>query len=233
MKVDALVFSKNRPAQLDLLLRSIRFYAADLYGTVHVLWRGDGVRMRTGYQRLFGVYDDVVWIRESIFNLQTRMWLGLCGSYVSFLCDDDVFYRPGPTEVDAECLPLSLRGGDYDYPFSLDGNIYAHRDVSRLFDHLPRFDNPNELEWFAHDIRQVLPFTELNPYEPPCLVGVPLNKVSDLGSAPHMGMDVTEMNERFLAGERLRVPVEHENDRLAAHEMLDLAWVTPVRWRVG
>lgn len=217
--IDALVFSKDRPAQLDLLLRSIRKHASAVYDTVVVLWTVSDERYATGYHLLAGEHEETHLLPELDFEHDVRQWLRAAGPVVSFLCDDDVFYRDAPLPA---VIPWSYRGGDYDYPFSVDGNVYQRLDVIRLLDGLP-FRNPSELEAMAHERRKRLPFDQVEPCLPPCLVGVPMNRVSVSSGMPHSGFDTAELNRRYLAGERLAIPTTTVN--LGAHVELAPVYV--------
>lgn len=202
--IDCLIFSKDRPAQLDLLLRSIDRHAARRYRKVQVLWAASSGEYALGYNRLASRFGAPYWlIQETDFELDVRRWLhhSLRSGVISFLVDDDVFYRDATDPLE---LPWSYRGGDYDYPFSLDGNVYAKADIVKLLDGL-HFRNPTELEAFGHTHRKRLPFTEVAHGEP-CLVGIPANRVSVSSGMPHMGVDLEMLNSRYLAGERLSLP---------------------------
>jgi hypothetical protein len=209
--LDCLVFSKDRACQLDLLLRSIRRYAPNLYRSVTVLATYSDDDYRRAYGRCKGEHGWASFWLEIDFEWDVRRWLDKAGELVSFLVDDDVFYRDAPKDM---LVPFSLRGGDYDYPFSVDGNIYRGNDVKRLLEDLA-FRNPTELEAFAHHVRGRLPFKTVHPCRPPCLVGVPANRVSVSSGMPHMGVDTRELNDHYLGGGRLRIPEITED--LPAH----------------
>jgi hypothetical protein len=209
--VDCLIFSKDRAAQLDLLLRSIERYARGFYSRIVVLWTASSVDYRWAYLnhlKMDPTFSLFVRLFEqagpdSLFELNVRNWLGTSRSdAVSFLVDDDVFYRePGRVER----LPWSPRGGDYDYPFSLDGVVYWRSDVEQLLDGLA-FRDPTELEAIGHEHRDRLPFDRLHAGTP-CLTGLPWNRVSTRSGMPQLGYHEFDLNERFLAGDRLALPV--------------------------
>lgn len=203
--IDCLIFSKSRPAQLDLLLRSIQLHARHLYRAILVLYVDDA-DYRAGYNHCRSLHRDaaIAWWPEHGFEADVRAWLtsGYADDPISFLVDDDVFYRPASQP---SSLPFSYRGGDYDYPFSVDGNVYRRSDIEALLIGL-HFRNPSELEAFGHVHRGRLPFGEVNPCQPPCLVGLPLNRVSASSGMPHLGVDPGEMNDAFLWGRRLLIP---------------------------
>jgi hypothetical protein len=218
--IDALIFSRDRPAQLELLLRSIGEHASDLYSTVSVLYRITIPEMISGYSSF--PWRGTRMIAEIDFEGQVEDWLDRAGPLVSFLVDDDVFYRDAP---EPSAIPFSYRGGDYDYPFSLDGNVYERGSIVRLLEGLA-FRNPTELEWFAHQHRMRLSFSSVCPCVPPCLVGLPYNRVALGSGMPSLGIDPAEMNRRFLAGERLRIPRVADGENLGVHRMLEPEWET-------
>lgn len=201
--VDCLVFSKDRAAQLDLLLRSIDRYVrltnGFRYASLVVLWDASASEYEKAYRRCIAERRATFW-REYDFEKQVRHWLDQCFDLVSFLVDDDVFYR----EPEIGYLPWSMRGGDYDYPFSLDGVVYGSTEIKNLLEGL-RFSNPTELEATGHEHRDRLPFSELI-HGKPCLTSLPWNRVSKSSGMPSLGFHEYDLNERFLAGERLALP---------------------------
>ena len=216
--IDALVFSKDRACQLDLLLRSIDRHAAEMYSSLTVLWRASSREFARGYAIAFSEHAGAKFILETDFEAQVRHWLHLSDEVVSFLVDDDVFYRDA---LEPKRLPWSFRGGDFDYPFSVDGNTYDRVDVTELL-HGLRFRNPTELEALGHEHRDRLPFATVG-HSRACLIGVPLNRVSESSGMPHMGVHEYDLNERYLAGERLEIPsIPAGVD--AAHAALELVF---------
>ncbi len=88
----AIVFSKNRAAQLDLLLRSIETNAPDLYDTIHVIWKGDG-EYAAAYRICQDEHLSVVFGREVDLRDDTLVLVRAAGEHIAFLMDDCVFYR--------------------------------------------------------------------------------------------------------------------------------------------
>ena len=197
---DVLIFSRERPCQLDLLLRSIRRHA--YYSTVSVLYRADTPDAIKGYMHVLEEHGD--WIRyvpERVFEDDVRFWLARAGATCGFLVDDDVFYRDAPVH---DRLPFSFRGGDYDYPLSLDGNLYERAHLLEVLDNMPRgWSNPTQLEAVMHEYRHLAPFERVHPSVPPCLTGIPANVVSESSGMPSMGVDVAMLNREFLRGKRI------------------------------
>lgn len=222
--IDCLIFSKDRAAQLDLLLRSIDRYAPGRFTSVSVLYetsdfRGpfsEGYSSRHSYLPACGG----VWIRQSDFDEDVRGWLRAAPTgTVCFLVDDDVFYAPAPEPA---ALPWSFRGGDFFYPFTLDGGVYAKEEI------LPYlafpFANPTQLEAGVHG--QLGEDAWTIHHGAGCLVGIPHNVVSDSSGNACMGGSAAELNERFLAGER--ISLEHTVARIdpsgPVHQQVEYVW---------
>jgi hypothetical protein len=119
--VDGLAFSKDRPAQLALLLDSVAAHAPTLYSTLTVLWRGSSPAYDAGYRRVFAEHPSVVAVHEGIaadtFCGQTLEWFASAGAYVGFLVDDLVFYRDVPTDRLYDSYRL---GSNVTYCYPLD-----------------------------------------------------------------------------------------------------------------
>lgn len=126
-----IVFSKDRAAQLDLLLRSLALNA--LPDSTAVVWRASPIYADfywNGYATLLRERREVLSYlqREDDFETCVREALARAGDFVTFLCDDDVLYldittlSPSPGELLAahpEILCFSLRLGlntTYCYP---------------------------------------------------------------------------------------------------------------------
>jgi hypothetical protein len=114
-----LIFSRDRAAQLDLLLSSLEANAGP--GFTIVIWRASDERglsdFRAGYQLLFerereGVHG---WEQggDGEFEGMVRTALDLAGERTLLLCDDDVLYRPWKEWVywPESLLCFSLRMG--------------------------------------------------------------------------------------------------------------------------
>lgn len=220
--IDCLVFSKDRAAQLDLLLRTLVLWGPRL-SSCTIQWTASDLELATGYAVLQGEWSAVGHVTRAerwaplAFELEDRDGFGFERSFrqwlergdptdpIMFLVDDDLFYRQAPPPRGIGRMPFSYRGGDYWYPFSLDGNVYVRQHVRALL-HGLHFSDPNELEQQGWEHRERLPFATCIPSDPPCLVGVPANRVSKSSGLPHSGYDVHELNARYLRGHRFPIP---------------------------
>jgi len=92
--VDIVIFSKNRPMQLELLLHSLR-ERFEPFANIHVLYTTSTYQMRFGYKTLRDEYNNIEFVeeingfKESFNNILRK----LNERYCLFLCDDNVFVR--------------------------------------------------------------------------------------------------------------------------------------------
>ena len=127
--IEAIVFSRDRPAQLDLLLRSVEEHLPGLFSPIHVVFFSSSGEFVHGYTRVQKLHSGVDFCRE-LPNFQTlvRNLLRDSLDHVVFFCDDDIVVRPFRTAGDThpsaillnqEILCVSLRLGtntDICYP---------------------------------------------------------------------------------------------------------------------
>jgi hypothetical protein len=123
----AVVFSKDRPLQLDATLRSLEFHASDAGRlSVKVIWTASGRRQHELYCRLAAEHPNVELIYERDFKSQL-VTAARGYDYILFLVDDAIFVRPfsvaSATAVLAEdplVIGYSFRlGRNIDYCYSL------------------------------------------------------------------------------------------------------------------
>ncbi len=117
--VRAIVFSRDRAAQLDLLLCSLQVNAPGLLEAITVLWRASDDLYREGYEVCQAEHRQVVFVAEGSFADDVRSLLAPA-ELVVFFTDDSVLFRPlaqrarTPQEWladDGELLCFSLRLG--------------------------------------------------------------------------------------------------------------------------
>lgn len=120
-KVDFIVFSKNRPMQLQALLESLfHFVEPSVVNSVRVLFTFDP-QYQNGYSKILDRFPNVVFIKENDFRHQTISAISESGEHVCFLVDDIIFYKetsddilPKPSEV---CFSLRLgKNCKYSHP---------------------------------------------------------------------------------------------------------------------
>ena len=93
--ISAVVFSKNRAAQLHLALHSIKKNFPDI-SDISVLYTYTDDEFKQGYeiaQEHFPSMDRVSWVEESQFKKDTMDILEKANSHMCFFTDDDIVYR--------------------------------------------------------------------------------------------------------------------------------------------
>lgn len=216
--------------QLDALLRSVRRYAPDLLGPLHVIYTQTGVDFATGYAQCQVDHPYCQWHYEAgatQFELRVRRLLADMQT-VCFLVDDDLFYRD-VVPPNRASLPFSFRlayGGwrwrDYDpysaegYPLALDGHVYDVQTLMPLIDF--EFANPTQFEAGLDGHRALFEPQVIYGYR--CLVGIPANRVSSSSNmATTGGPSAEELNALYLDGKRIDLDQTFAGVRVtAAHQ---------------
>ncbi len=90
--ISAVVFSRDRAAQLDLCLRSIALNAPWVSRTT-VIYKATTPEHAEGYAKAKRYNKTTLFVEELEFQTQVRDALKH-GDYAMFVCDDDVLYRP-------------------------------------------------------------------------------------------------------------------------------------------
>lgn len=94
MSITSVVFSKDRSAQLDLLLNSIQRNARHLFSDIRVLYIASNDEFQSGYDILIKEWEDLVeFTRETNFCEDTRRLSTTDEKLMCYFTDDDVFYR--------------------------------------------------------------------------------------------------------------------------------------------
>lgn len=91
--LDAIIFSKNRACQLDLLLRSIDINAHNLFDEIRVLYTATTQEFELGYEKLIGKHNNVLYYNQTDFQRDTFSILKSCNEYVCFFVDDNIIYK--------------------------------------------------------------------------------------------------------------------------------------------
>jgi hypothetical protein len=112
VSLTSIVFSKNRPAQLDLLLRSMKRNAPAFVRTPPTVICKVTDEYNKGYDILEEEHRDVWYWREATGwrtfrdTVQRRLEMVPEGDQVAFFVDDDVVYRPLPVANPGSWLDL-------------------------------------------------------------------------------------------------------------------------------
>ena len=134
--ISAVVFSKNRAAQLHLALHSIQKNFPDI-SDISVLYTYTDDEFKRGYeiaQEHFPSLDRVSWVEESQFKKDTMSILEKAENHVCFFTDDDIVYRKVFDSAENICsvfdeysdlFTLSLRLGKNTYMQNVWRGIYC------------------------------------------------------------------------------------------------------------
>ena len=137
-----LVFSRNRPLQLDAFLRSAKENAGIDEKNVSVLYRYD-VEYNKSLEILKSEHPSCEFIEESHFREQTIEWVERSSDTISFATDDAVFTREVKSDFVREILlqnpsilTVSLRLGlhlNWCYPTNHQQIVPNGQVISQLF----------------------------------------------------------------------------------------------------
>ncbi len=115
--IAAVVFSRDRAAQLDLLLRSLEWNGAGRFDPISVVWRATSDDYLRGYDAAAAEHPEAHFLREDGLSYQVRSLVRSAGEgALSFFADDDVVFRsvdgtPADFLEEEEVLCFSLRLG--------------------------------------------------------------------------------------------------------------------------
>lgn len=148
--LNLIIFSKNRACQLELLLRSMKFYFKEFNDTkINILYTYSNDKFREGYEKLFEIHNDknINYIKEvKNFKEHVLLLLDIKNRYTIFFVDDIVFKNYFSIESDKfrifqnrdDILTLSLRLHPYltyCYPARVNMNS-------------PKFDKDLVFDWY-------------------------------------------------------------------------------------
>lgn len=144
-KTSAIIFSRNRPAQLDLTLKTFKNSVGDLFNVdLYILYKGDNDKFKKGYQICEKENKFASFIEEQDFYKDVKNLLSnLSDKYVLFCTDDTIFTHNFTIEEiekimddDDNLLNFSLRLGintTYCYPLSAQQAVPDYEDDGRIF----------------------------------------------------------------------------------------------------
>lgn len=246
-----IVFSRDRAAQLDLLLRSlVRNAPAEV---VDVIWWANEARFINGYGQALDGRVRPWFTPPDKFRERLMALLEYAGDrHVTFFCDDDIVYRPllaSPSywlqnprvlcfswRLSADENPWRWAGlprTDHGYPGSIDGHTFRVNDVLDMIWGHDEIVNPTALEHVLANACDNLaahrPLMAASSQQ--VLVGVPVNRVSETSRCPHgeeHPQSTRELNDRFLAGERIDLDALDFRGVAGCHHEIPFVW-TPAQ----
>lgn len=149
--LNIIVFSKDRPSQLDLFLRSMKFYFKEFnQHTINILYTYSSNTFKDGYDKLFTLhkYNNINYIKETEdFKKHVISLLNPNNPYTVFFVDDIVFKN----EFTLECKQFKL--------FTLNDDILTlslrlHPNLTYCYaarHHMipPNFDSNCIFKWYG------------------------------------------------------------------------------------
>ncbi len=229
--MEALVFSKNRPMQLELLLNSHKRFWGE---NITVLFKVTEPEYEEGYQKLAQEYPDVDFLPEGNFKQQVIDYVKR-NKYSVFFCDDDVMIRPVTNEEilklltdNLACVSMRLdfryskhfeTGSEVPVPFLID-NIWDWRKaqgdwnfpmsvLGHVFyskDLLPLCENliyrsPNQFESALAE--NPIDKSYMTSFYEARTINIPANLVQDTHPNKAGKVSVKGLNDKFLQGYRI------------------------------
>ena len=220
MKLNTLIFSKNRACQLELLLRSLGNFH------VSVLYFHDP-KFKKGYQKVQKMYPKVNFIKENNFKSQLTKFVEN-SEFILFLTDDSVAINPIDPNLpefkefkeDESVVSLSLSlstkvaghkwewakfRGNYrfrmwGYPMSVDSCVFRSAGILPVITG-NKVTTPNFLETYLNLNIPSRPF--MLCLKTPVIINNSVNQVQKDFPQSTIGPTPLELEERFLSGVRL------------------------------
>jgi len=196
--LNIIIFSKDRSCQLELFIRSMKFYFKEFdQHTINILYTYSNDKFKEGYEKLFKIHNDknINYIKETdVFKKHVLLLLDQKNPYTVFFVDDIVFKNSFTLNckqfklfsMNNEILTLSLRLHPY--------LTYCYAAKVRMSQ--PHFESNLSFKWYGETgdynypmsldgnfyrtndilaLTKVLSFNNPNSYES-ILSGYPLNR---------------------------------------------------------
>lgn len=149
--IDIIVFSKNRPAQLHLMLRSFFTYI-DFPCTITVLYDTSPSKFEDGYEIVKAHFPEISFIKGK--ELKPSI-LSLLSSNLCMFLSDDGFFRLPMIEKD-KILLNSFENNEHlvSLSFSLGREVFCKWDITGPESKIAQVDNYNMWGWNINNRQQ-------------------------------------------------------------------------------
>lgn len=174
--ISVIVFSKDRPLQLQAYLESLFYYSSIKENSIYVLY---SPTENISYHELIGQYPNIHWVQETNFAADLMAILDQAKDFILWGCDDVFFKSFFDPEIcvkalteDPKIFGFGLRlgknihpevsmisRGDYlicdwtkapegywSYPWEVSTSVYRKSDVMEFINLSSNVSNPNYLE---------------------------------------------------------------------------------------
>lgn len=114
--INTIIYTKDRPSQLRLLLESIKKNAPDTF-SINILVKSSTKEFEEGYQKLKAenILDSINWVEETDFKVQNIALIKSDKPFTCFFTDDDIIYQ----SFDKQQIIDTLQSDDDIFCFSL------------------------------------------------------------------------------------------------------------------
>jgi hypothetical protein len=149
--IDFIIFSRNRAAQLDLLLRTLYKKADGFINKVTVLYKSDSAEYQMGYEMVIKNYTGIEWKKETSFQNDFEKIVNTTDKYVCMLPDDAVICNQFDDQIKSGLRSIHKVAGlsirlhpkvDYCYP--------ANKKMV-----IPKLEHVLFTEMYAWDVKTV------------------------------------------------------------------------------
>lgn len=240
ISLSTIIFSKNRAAQLELLLRSLNIPATVLYTY--------DPAFKAGYETLIKMYPKVNFTKQADFKKDLLHIIG-DSNYVLFLTDDDVMISSFSWDcpefkefsVTPEIATLSLAlspkiagskwewrkyRGNYrlrmwGYPMSVDSCVFRVKDIYQTI-MANDIGNPNQLETQLN--LNIPPRPLMMCFNTPKIINNSVNQVQTDFPAHTYGISTEELEKKFLKGKKLSLSDIKEKAQEARYYRIKVAY---------
>ena len=141
MKNQAIIFSKNRPCQLHLLLESINTNASFLFDKITVLYKSEDF-YKTNYVKVKKRFFNTIFVEEFSFKQNLLNLIDNDYGATTLLVDDSIIYEPVDAskknileDVINNNFIFSLRLGKnctYSHPANLHYLLKEHKETEQF-----------------------------------------------------------------------------------------------------
>lgn len=118
-----LIFSKDRPPQLNLLLDSIETNCKQLFPKIKVLYKASDSKFKKGYNKCISLFDNIEFVEEKNFYKDTLDLLNTEEKLSIFMTDDDIVYRQ-TSILEEDIEDLFYNHGVASFSMRLGSNTY-------------------------------------------------------------------------------------------------------------
>ena len=144
MKISLLILSKDRTAQLDLLLRSNKKFCGDLFSEIVVLYNTLNDRFEEGYTKLKNAYPEIKWAKDTVFeNDVRRLAHEATGDAICILSDDCFFYAEVASYND-QIRKVLAREDVFSFILGIGGNS-TYSGTLGYYYNMPAFQKDGDL----------------------------------------------------------------------------------------